>query len=579
MSNLKYRLLVIAALVAASLWALFPRTVVERVKRNGVFVTDTVQRVPLRRGLDLQGGMHLTLEIDQSKGAVVNPSEALDRAITVVRNRIDELGVAEPIVQKAGDDRVLVELPGVDDPERAQAVVQKAAFLEFQITDESNALERALPRLDAIAAQVQPGPVAPGATPAAGGTVSPRPGTLGGLLTPGAARPDTAARDSTGRDSTRGDSGRSVASTDSARRSDSAGRPRPTNGAFSKAVQPGSLPGQYFVTEPDYVRLQALLDRPDIQAAMPPGKVLRWGADTIADPTRGVIYRALYVLDGRPIMTGEYLTDARPESDPVEGNKVTFTLNREGGRRFQNETGRHIRDYMAVVLDQRVMTAAQIQSAIGTSGQITMGGGTLQRAQDLAIVLRAGALPVPLKVAETREVGASLGADSIRNGLLALGIAVALIVAVMLVYYRLSGAFAVGALLLYILLTLAMLAGFNATLTLPGLAGLVLSVGIAVDGNVLVFERIREELDRGKPVRTAVDEGFRHALNAIVDTSVTTALTAVVLYQYGTGPVRGFAVTLLVGIVASFFTVLFVTRTFFMAYLASPTRAQRPLSI
>ena len=135
MSNLKYRLLVIAALLAASVWALFPRTVVERVKRNGVFVTDTVRRVPLKRGLDLQGGMHLTLEVDESKGTVANKSEALDRALKVVRNRIDELGVSEPTVQKAGDDRVIVELPGVDDPQRAQAVVQKAAFLEVQITD------------------------------------------------------------------------------------------------------------------------------------------------------------------------------------------------------------------------------------------------------------------------------------------------------------------------------------------------------------------------------------------------------------------------------------------------------------
>jgi preprotein translocase subunit SecD len=156
MSNLKYRLLLIGALVLASVWALFPRTVIERVKRNGVFVTDTVRRVPLKRGLDLAGGMQLTLEIDESKGVVANKADALDRAITVVRNRIDELGVSEPVVQKVGEDRIIVELPGVDDPVRAQAVVQKAAFLEFQIADETQALERSLPRLDAVAARLLP---------------------------------------------------------------------------------------------------------------------------------------------------------------------------------------------------------------------------------------------------------------------------------------------------------------------------------------------------------------------------------------------------------------------------------------
>jgi preprotein translocase subunit SecD len=305
--------------------------------------------------------------------------------------------------------------------------------------------------------------------------------------------------------------------------------------------------------------------------------VLRWGADTVVLNGQG--YRSLYVLDSRPIITGEYLVDARPTSDPVEGNAVQFTLSREGGRRFQNETAKHIRDNMAVVLDERVITAPTIQSAIGVNGQITLGGGSLQEAQDLAIVLRAGALPVPLKVAETREIGASLGQDSIRKGITAMAIAVLLVMAIMIVYYKGSGALAVAALLTYGVYTLAVLAGFNATLTLPGLAGFVLSIGIAVDANVLIFERIREELDRGKSVRLAVDEGFSHAMSAIVDSSVTTILTAAVLYQYGTGPVRGFAVTLIAGIAASLFTAIFVTRTFFMIWMSRSPRAQQALSI
>ncbi|NCW45455.1 MAG: SecD/SecF family protein translocase subunit [Gemmatimonadaceae bacterium] len=202
----------------------------------------------------------------------------------------------------------------------------------------------------------------------------------------------------------------------------------------------------------------------------------------------------------------------------------------------------------------------------------------LQAAQDLALVLRAGALPVPLKVAEVRQIGASLGNDSINKGMIALVVAFALVLGIMVGYYRFSGALAVAALILYMVYTLAMLAGFNAVLTLPGLAGFVLSIGIAVDANVLIFERIREELEHGKSVRLAVEEGFKHALSAIVDTSAATILSGMVLYQYGTGPVRGFAVTLVAGLVASLFTAIFVTKTFFLLWL-NRARGDQTLSI
>ena len=261
-------------------------------------------------------------------------------------------------------------------------------------------------------------------------------------------------------------------------------------------------------------------------------------------------------------------------------------MNNEGARRFRTETSRHIKDYMAIVLDQRVMGRPPIiQSAIGANGQITMGGKDLQAAQDLALVLRAGSLPVPLKIADVTQIGASLGKDSIHKGITAGIIAVALVVVIMLGYYRFSGALAVAALALYLLYTLAALAWFSAVLTLPGLAGFVLSIGIAVDANVLIFERIREELAHGKTVRTAIDEGFRHAMNVdrrsmTSETSnVSTALTAAVLYQYGTGPVRGFAVTLLAGIAASMISAIFVVRTFYMLWLNRSREAQQALSI
>jgi preprotein translocase subunit SecD len=552
--SLKYRILIIVALIAASTWALFPRTTTERVKRNGVFVTDTVTRVPLKRGLDLQGGMHLELEVDESKGLIADKSDAIDRALKVVRTRIDQFGVSEPLVQKAGNDRIIVELPGIDDPQRAMDVVQKSAFLQFEITDKTNALEKALPRLDAAVKSL-------GAT-AAGGTH-------------GAATPAAAAADST-KNALQGlfakDSGKKAAG-DTAKKDTAA----VTGGAFSKLVQQGQMPGEYYVAQSDVPTLQRYLSLPSIQAAVPPGKVIRWSSDTTS--LGGRTYRAMYVLDARPIITGEYLTDAKPTQDPTDGTVVQFTLSNEGGRRFRNETSKHINDYMAIVLDSLVMGRPPvIQSAIGTRGQITLGGRDLQAAQDLALVLRAGALPVPLKITDIANIGPSLGADSINESLHAGEIALALVVVIMIGYYRFSGVLAVIGLAIYTLCTLAALAGFDATLTLPGLAGFVLSIGMAVDANVLIFERIREELDHGKSTRLAIDEGFRHALPAIVDSNVSAALTAAVLYQFGTGPVRGFAVTLLAGIAASMVTAIFIVRTFYIIWLTRNTD-QKALSI
>src|SRR6267378_2521544 len=553
--SLKYRLLVILGLIGASLWALFPRTVVERVKRNGEVVYDTVRRVPLKRGLDLQGGMHLALEVDESKGAVPDKSKAIDNALKVVRNRIDEFGVSEPVVQKAGNDRIIVELPGIDDPRRAQDVVQKSAFLEFQITDKTQALEKSLPRLDALLKDKKL--VAAGSTGAAAKTDTSTGAGLQSLF-----MADTSKK----ADSSKTDSAKAAAAT--------VGGP----GAFSKLVQQGQMPGEYYVAQSDVATMNQYLTLPEVAAALPPGKVLRWSSDTTSLGNR--VYRALYVLDAKPIITGEFLTDAKPNTSPTEGNLVQFTMNNEGARRFRTETSRHIKDFMAIVLDQRVMGRPPvIQSAIGANGQITMGGKDLQAAQDLALVLRAGSLPVPLKVVEVRQIGASLGQDSIHKGITAGVIAIALVIIIMLGYYRFSGALAVVGLALYILYTLAALAGFQAVLTLPGLAGFVLSIGIAVDANVLIFERIREELVHGKTVRTAIDEGFRHAMSAIVDSNVSTALTAAVLYQYGTGPVRGFAVTLLAGIAASMITSIFVVRTFYMIWLNRSREAQTTLSI
>ncbi|HEY2897232.1 MAG TPA: protein translocase subunit SecD [Gemmatimonadaceae bacterium] len=549
-ANIRNRLLIILVLVVASVWALWPRTITirERNPKTGEFHDTTRTRVPLKRGLDLQGGMYLALEVDDSKQAVQNKSEAIDRALKVVRNRIDEFGVSEPVVQKVGNDRIVVELPGIDDRARAEALVQNSAFLQFQITDKTQALEKALGRLDA-AVKLSGGATLAAAKSDTGKAASP-------LNLFSAADSGKAKKDSAGKDTST-----AVA----------------TGGPFSKLIQPGQMPGQYLVAKNDVPTVQSYLDRKEVQAALPPGKALHWGSEDLS--AGNTSYATLYLVDARPIITGEYLTDAKPGSDPTEGNLVSFTLNNEGGRRFRTETGKHIGDYMAIVLDDRVMGAPPvIQSAIGTRGQITMRGADLQKTQDLALVLRAGALPVPLKVVESRTIGSSLGADSIRDGIHA-GIAgVTLVVLIMIFYYRFSGTLAVGALLLYLLFTLALLAGLEATVTLPGLAGLVLSIGIALDANVLIFERIREEMVHGKTVRASIDEGFKHAMSAIIDSNVSTVLTALVLFEVGTGPVKGFAVTLMAGIAASMVSSIFVVRTFFLLWL-NRTRGAQTLSI
>jgi len=254
-------------------------------------------------------------------------------------------------------------------------------------------------------------------------------------------------------------------------------------------------------------------------------------------------------------------------------------LSRAGGRLFQRFSGQHVGDFLAIVLDNEVMSAPVIRDRIGARGQIEMGAGTpLDEARDLALVLRAGALPAKLNIIEERTVGPSLGQDSIDQGKVAGMVGIVLVFLIMIGYYRVAGVLAVMALGVYVVLVLGGLAGIGAVLTVPGIAGLILSIGMAVDANVLIFERIREELAAGRATRTAVDEGFAHALSAIVDANITTLITALILFNFGTGPVKGFAVTLSIGIVASFFSALFVTRSFFLVYIHGK-KASDPISI
>ena len=527
-SSIRNRLIVIGLLVATCIYLLVPRsqTLHERDQVTGAVHDTTVKRIPIKYGLDLQGGMHLALELDQSKQVSSNVKRDIDLALVVLRKRIEGIGTQEPLIQKSGDERIVVELAGITDAARARAVVQQSAFLEFRFTDKTGALDRALPAMDRALSRLG----VKGVDTAAG-----KPSAVQQLL---------------GGDTTK----KAADSTAPA--------------VLSALIKPtGRMPGEYTVPEPAFARVDSLLRLPAVAALLPRGVQIFWNATATSVGVEPV--RFLYVVEDRAIITGDRLVDATAQLDPLtNGPVVNFELDRAGGRKFGEETGRHVGDFMAIILDGRVQgPPPTIEDRIGRNGRITLGGKTIEEARDLAMTLKAGALPIPLKIVEQGQVGASLGKDSISKGLLAGVVGTGLVILIMIGYYRISGLLAVGALALYILFTLGGLAAVDATLTLPGLAGLVLSVGIAVDANVLIFERIREELIHGKSVRLAVDEGFRHAMNAIVDSNVSTVLTALFLFQFGTGPVKGFAVTLIMGIAASMITAVFVTRTFFMIWL------------
>jgi protein-export membrane protein SecD len=551
LGSLKGRIIVIIAVLVFAGWQMnanYTSCVDERERTGSSRVCS-----PIKLGLDLQGGMHLVLEVDDPEGTLTPEAraDATERALRVIRMRIDEFGVEEPMIQRVGDDRIVVELPGIDDEERAKDIIRQTAFLQFFLVhsgSEHRAFINALPRLDRAVLAVF--------GDEAGTQAEERPETdretveqlLFGQDRPAEAGPDRPDQPATEAPLTR----------------------RP----FSERLRESGQDGQLLVQERDVATLQRWLADDQVRRSLPRGTTVRWHHEPQAMGAE--LYRPLWILQERAFLRGDDLENATPGRDAQFGETiVSFELTRRGGRQFERITSENIGELIAIVLDEQVMSAPVIRSRIGASGQIQLGQAPLAEAADLALVLRAGALPAPLRIMEERTIGPSLGADSIAKGRLAGIIGLIFVVLAMILYYRTAGVLAVGALTVYVVLVMGGLAAFNATLTLPGIAGLILSIGMAVDANVLIFERIREELRAGRVPRTAADEGFKHAMSAIVDSNLTTLLTALILFQFGTGPVRGFAVTLSVGIVASFFSAVYVTRTFFLLYLArkKPTEA------
>jgi preprotein translocase subunit SecD len=382
---------------------------------------------------------------------------AINQALETIRNRIDQFGVAEPLVQRQGLKQIVVQLPGVKDPKRAKDLIKETALLEFKLLDEDNQLKLDLP---------------------------------------------------------------------------------------------ARVPKD---KEADVVK--------QAEAKLPEGDQILF--ERGVEKETGREYRIPYVVKKRVMLTGDVLSDARVAIGQFNDPYVSITFDAKGGREFDRITGENVKKRMAIVLDNSIYSAPVIQERItGGRAQIT-GTFSTQEANDLAIVLRAGALPAPLKIIQDLTVGPSLGQDSIDKGVRATLIAGTMVVVFMIVYYKLSGVVADFALILNLVCLIGALSGLNATLTLPGIAGIVLTIGMGVDSNVLIFERIREELRQGKPVRLAVDGGYDKALLTIVDSHVTTLITGVALFLFGTGPIKGFAVTLCLGIAINLFTALVGTKVIF----------------
>ena len=368
---------------------------------------------------------------------------AVDQSLETIRNRIDQFGVSEPIIQRQGQQDILIQLPGIQDPDRAKEIIGKTALLEFKLVDD--------------------------------------------------------------------------------------------NADVESAIRTGSPPGRQV--------LYGYGDKGEGGSAAP---------------------RTAYVVESRTLMTGEYIADARVRpSTQLQGPYVELILNASGSRLFEQITGANVRRRLAIVLDNRVYSAPVIQERIGGGRASITGSFDIKEARDLAIILRAGALPAPVEIVEERTVGPSLGQDSIRQGVNSFIVGGALVIVFMVAYYKGAGVVAVVALLFNVLFLIAILAGFQAVLTLPGIAGIVLTVGMAVDANVLINERIREELRAGRAPRSAVEAGYQNALPAILDSNVTTFLSGVILFQFGTGPIKGFAVTLCVGILTTVITAVYLTRIYY----------------
>ena len=456
--------------------------------------------------------------------------KAIDRAIEIVRNRVDQYRVSEPNIQKQGTRRIIVELPGVKDEGEALSLLKGTARLEFRLLKDPQISYKVMQSIDDFLSGKITGDTT--ATAAAAKKTEKPKDALDELL--GGGKPST---------------------TDTTKEAKFI-REHPFF-AYVSADQRNT--GEGFVLDNNRDRVKRLFDRPDVQRLIPNDIEFLWSNKTTPTP-EGKKFYTLYAVKKSPELTGGVIVDARQGVDQ-ETNRpiVNMEMNSEGSRDWARITGANVGKRIAISLDNSVFSAPTvINKIVGGRSQIT-GMESPNEARLLEIVLKAGALPAPVSIIEQRSVGPSLGEDSIRSGITATLIAVILTVLFMVVYYHTAGGVADIALLFNLLFILGVMAGFSATLTLPGIAGILITIGVAVDANVLINERVREELAGGKTLKAAIDAGYKRAWTAIIDAHVTSFLTGVILYQFGTGPVQGFAMTLMIGIAASLFSSIVIT--------------------
>lgn len=477
--------------------------------------------------------------------------EAVGRSLEVLRNRVDEFGVAEPTIQKQGDRRIIVELAGITDPDRVRGIVGKTALLEFRLLKDPQMVDRVGNSINNYLKGLEKADtttVAKGEEKQkqAEDTSIVRPEEIFGKLEgEGGAKKDTTTADSQAL-------AREMLFKENLFLSN------PNNSEVLLVPKENEARLRYALQDSG---VQKLLEEEVGDAQLLIGKT-----------TENSPYIPVYLANKEPELTGETIEDAKQQLgtsvSSIGGYEVTLNFNDEGARIFSRVTGANLQKPLAIVLDGKVQSAPIIQAKIRDGRAVITGLNTMDEAKDLSIVLRAGSLPAPLRIMEERTVGPSLGKDSVQKGTYSALVGLILVGLFMTLYYKISGIIADLALLMNIIIVLGTMSAFHATLTLPGIAGLILTIGMAVDANVLIFERIREEIDKGKGVWASIETGYSRAFITILDANVTTLIAAAVLFNFGTGPIKGFATVLAIGIVASMFTAIFVTRTVYESLLS-----------
>ncbi len=464
-------------------------------------------------------------------------SDAVTRAMEIIRNRVDQYGVSEPTIERQGSTRIIVALPGIARPEEAKQLLQGTALLEFKLLKSPEFTISVMKKIDDVLA--------------------------------GNVAVDSAlASSSKAADTTKDKAGKNVKTASS---TDTSTNQQLSEAEFAKKhpffsvalIDQRSGNADAYVKANDVDKLKLWLSLPQVQKVIPDNCQFVFGAKPVGYQNGQGVYK-LYCVNKTPELTGGVITNAtatisQESSAPI----VNMQMNSEGAAEWARITGANIHKRIAIILDGVVYSAPEVQNKItGGNSQIT-GMADMKEAQLLAIVLKAGALPAPVDIIESRTVGPSLGQDSINDGTVSTVLGFLVVSLFMILYYQRAGTIAAASLVFTVLFILGFLAGFKATLTLPGIAGIILTIGMAVDANVLIYERIREELETGKTLKASVDSGFSKAYSAIIDSNITTFITGIILYQFGTGPVQGFALTLMIGLAASLFSALVIARVVF----------------